>query len=383
MTSDVENLLGGIVANKKAQLFKEDARDISNRLIKNLARKFNLIYLDPPYNTGRSRGSRKIYKDASTSWYEEIKPVIENSHALLADTGFLAVSINQMELFNLKSIVDEVFAAKSFIGLFPVKIRHKERQLMINATFHDVYEYLLLYRKNPKSRFYTEIQKPDVEKYIYKINVFKGEKPMVKEFAGKKVEVFAPNQYTINEANPSLSNLRRYVIAGKIATANWSGEFFENHLRKLGENLLIKVHGLENKGLGYRWFATHNEKRRSGLYFQSSLTSGRPVLPTNDLDYTEVVPTIYKEGGNGCDFKDSKKPEDLLKFLLKITTQEDDLVADFYAGSGTTLSCALQMNRRVITSDKSDEALAICVNRAKNLQATLAPRQKEMTLTQA
>jgi hypothetical protein len=248
-----------------------------------------------------------------------------------------------------------------------VKIRHKDRQLMINATFHDLFEYLLIYRKNPKTRFYTESQKPDPEKYIYRMNVFKNEKPEIHTFAGKRVEVYRPNQYSVDEVMPSLDNFRRYVIAGKIATANWSGEFFENHLRKLGKDLLIKVHGLENQGLGYRWFVSHSEKRRSGLYFQSALTSGRPILPSNDLDFTEIVPTIYKEGGSGCDFKDSKKPEDLLKFIIGITTQEGDLIGDFYAGSGTTLSCAIQTKRRCITSDNNDESLKICVNRVKNL----------------
>ena len=75
---------------------------------------------------------------------------------MLRDDGFLAISINQTELFNLKGIVDEYFGEENFIGLFPVKIRHKERQLMINATFHDVYEYLLIYRKNKQQRFICE-----------------------------------------------------------------------------------------------------------------------------------------------------------------------------------------------------------------------------------
>lgn len=361
------NLIKNLISDKVAQLYKKDAGEISTRLLKNMSSKFNLIYLDPPYNTGRARGSRKVYKDTSSTWAEEILPVIENTHSLLADSGFLAMSINQMELFNLKSIIDRVYSDKSFIGLFPIKIRHKDRQLMINATFHDLFEYLLIYRKSPKTRFYTESQKPDPDKYIYKMNVFKNERPEVYTFAGKKIEVYKPHQYSVDEVAPSLDNLRRYVIAGKIATANWSGEFFENHLRKLGKDLLIKVHGLENQGLGYRWFVSHSDKRRSGLYFQSSLTSGRPILPSNDLDFTEIVPTIYKEGGHGCDFKDSKKPEDLLKFIIQITTQEGDLIGDFYAGSGTTLSCAIQKKRKCITSDSNDESLKICVNRVKNL----------------
>ena len=60
--------------------------------------------------------------------------MIKLAHAVLKDTGFLAISINQMELFNLKPLLDTVFGDDRFVGIFPVKIRHRERQLMINAT---------------------------------------------------------------------------------------------------------------------------------------------------------------------------------------------------------------------------------------------------------
>jgi DNA modification methylase len=139
-------------------------------------------------------------------------------------------------------------------------------------------------------------------------------------------------------------------------------------LRPLGENLLVKVWGLEKDGLGYRWFQTGNGKRRSGIYFQSQRNAGRPILPTNDLDYTEVVPTIYKEGGPGCDFKDSKKPEALLRFLIEICTRPGELVLDPYGGSGTTLGAAVKTNRSAILIENDPTAIEIIERRAANLQ---------------
>ena len=88
------------------------------------------------------------------------------------------------------------------------------------------------------------------------------------------------------------------------------------------------MYGLENAGLGYRWFQTGNERRDSGVYFQSQLNAGRPILPCNDLDYTGIVPIIYREGSPGCDFKDSKKPEALLRYLLEICTKPGDMILD-------------------------------------------------------
>lgn len=88
---------------------------------------------------------------------------------MLSNEGFLAISINQTELFNLKGIVDEYFGDENFIGLFPVKIRHKERQLMINATFHDVYEYLLIYRKTNISVLYVRINQQILKNFVIKL----------------------------------------------------------------------------------------------------------------------------------------------------------------------------------------------------------------------
>jgi adenine-specific DNA-methyltransferase len=348
-------------------LLEEENQSAIQRLIQG-GHSFQLIYMDPPYNTGRLRGARKDYRDTiKREWQETMTQIGRLAHQALKDSGFLAVSINQMELFNLQPILDRIFGDGCFIGVFPIKIRHKDRQLMINATMHDLFEYLLVYRKNKKTRFFTEAKTAREDKFIYAVRP-KGEPSERREINGKQVEIYQPGTYDIVETGYTPNALRRYVIAGKLATANWSGEWFETHLRPLGNDVLIKVYGLENAGLGYRWFQTGNERRNSGVYFQSQLNAGRPVLPCNDLDYTEVVPTIYREGGPGCDFKDSKKPEALLRFLLGICTQPGDLVLDPYGGSGTTLGVAVKMKRRSVLIDDSPASCAIIKQRAKNLQ---------------
>jgi adenine-specific DNA-methyltransferase len=240
--------------------------------------------------------------------------------------------------------------------------------LMINATFHDLFEYLLVYRKDRTTRFFTAHKSAREDKFVYSIRT-PGRPDETRKINGKKVEIFRPDGYEIVESGFSGDSLRRYVIAGKLATANWSGEWYEKHLRLLGENLLIRVWGLEKDGLGYRWFQTGNGKRRSGVYFQSQKNAGRPILPSNDLDYTEVVPTIYREGGPGCDFKDSKKPEALLRFLMEICTQPGDLVLDPYAGSGTTLAVAIKMGRSAVVVENDPAAVEIIRRRLENLRS--------------
>jgi adenine-specific DNA-methyltransferase len=348
------------------RLIKNDCLAESEKLLETCRNRFQMIYLDPPYNTGRTRGARKLFLDSRSNWNKTLAKILQNSFDLLSESGFLVISINQTELFNLKNLCDEVFG-DGFIGLFPVKIRHRQRQLMINATYHDVFEYLLFYRKSKKTRFFTETKLPKLEKFVYRVEIL-DEDPAVRILHEKRVEIYQPAQYRIVKAAPGLENLRRYLIAGKIATANWSGEFFEKHIRGLGPDLLVKVYGLDNAGLGYRWFQTQTEKRRSGVYFQSSVSAGRPLLPTNDLDFTEIVPAIYKEGGAGCDYKDSKKPEELLEFIINICTREGDLIGDWFGGSGTTLAKAVKMNRSCIICENNPTAFSIIKNRLQNLR---------------
>lgn len=336
--------------------------------LKSADRRCQLAYLDPPYNTGRLRGARKLFRDAGNKdWRNQVHEVAQGSADLLEPTGFLAASINQTELFTLKHVLDDVLGEKCFVGLFPVKIRHRQRQLMINATFHDLYEYLLIYRKDPQARFITMQTPPRPDKFIHSIKLLGGPEQTLL-IRGKNVQVYLPHQYEIGETGYSRGALRRYVIAGKLATANWSGEWYQTHLKHLGENLLLKVQGLERGGLGYRWFQTGNGKRKSGVYFQSQLAAGRPLLPANDLDFTEVVPTIYREGGPGCDFKDSKKPEALLRFLMEICTRPGDTVLDPYAGSGTTLAVAVKMGRSAVVIENDRGSLKILKRRVRNLK---------------
>ncbi len=212
------------------ELYFSDCLTTLPELTRRYGGQVRLVYLDPPYNTGRRRRARKHFGDRAADWRAKLAPAVGFAFELLADDGFLAVSINQKELFNLKSLIDEVFSAERFVGLFPVKIRHSKRQLMINATYHDVFEYLLIYRKHRSARFETTRKPPRMEKFNHRIELL-DPRPQRQELNGKRVEIYQPGQYAVSQCEPGEEGLRRYVIAGKLATANWSGEWYESHLR--------------------------------------------------------------------------------------------------------------------------------------------------------
>jgi len=209
---------------------------------------------------------------------------------------------------------------------------------------------------------------PNEKDYLYKIKILEN-KPKIKIINNKKVEIYSKNQYEIIKDEPNKNNFRKYLISGKIATANWSGIFFEDNLKGLPNNTLIKVYGLENHANGFRWFETSNGKRKNGCYYQSFNAGGRVKQVSNEeFDYTDDVTYIYKEGGEGIDFKDSKKPEKMMKRLIEITTKKGDLVFDLFGGSGTTIASCVKLGRGCITIEKEKENIKIIKKRLDNLK---------------
>lgn len=111
------------------KVYKGDSCDFYKKHREEVKGKAKLVYLDPPYNSKRNRGARKYYNDSNMLWSLFISNIINYSYEMLSNEGFLAISINQTELFNLKGIVDEYFGDENFIGLFPVKFGIKRDNL--------------------------------------------------------------------------------------------------------------------------------------------------------------------------------------------------------------------------------------------------------------
>jgi len=115
---------------------------------------YDLIYLDPPYNTGNDfayhddfrggRGAGPAGRHAS--WLAYLRPRIEAGHRVLAETGALFVSIDDHEVAHLRLLLDEVYGEANFLAQVVVNLNPKGRQL--GKGFATSHEYLLVYAKN-------------------------------------------------------------------------------------------------------------------------------------------------------------------------------------------------------------------------------------------
>lgn len=115
---------------------------------------YDLIYLDPPYNTGNDFAYRDDFKGAHgdgvagrhAAWAAFMQPRLAAGHRVLAETGAIFISIDDHEVAHLRLLLDEIFGEANFLAQIVVNLNPKGRQLGRGfATFH---EYVLVYAKD-------------------------------------------------------------------------------------------------------------------------------------------------------------------------------------------------------------------------------------------
>lgn len=133
-------------------------------LKKRFAGKVKLIYIDPPYNTGKEADEFK-YNDRfnHSSWLTFMKNRLEVAKDLLRDDGVIFISIDDNEQAYLKVLCDEIFGRENFVASMPWKGRGGRQDSLFVANIH---EYVLFFVKNNKKFLAGEMQKRE-EKFPY------------------------------------------------------------------------------------------------------------------------------------------------------------------------------------------------------------------------
>ena len=346
--------------------------------------KINLIYIDPPYNTG-SDGFR--YKDKRvldkfpdgtevpkdhplrhSYWLSFMSKRLELAHNLLKDDGVIFISINEEEYASLKLLCDKIFQESNYLTTFTVKVRHEDRILKGDKDFHETTEQLLLYRKTNKFKTIKRLQdNTSIAKYVYFIEELI-DNPEKIQFGNKEVEVFKPNEYKVHKTNPSIDNLQKINIRGSIKEGNSSGRFHMKYLEDRNDLLgyLYKVPNIGDDPLPFRYFQTREkESLLNGSYFQGvpiGKSDIKQVPYPNFLDFEEAFNNVGYEGG--ITFRNGKKPTDFIKFIVNIgCLNKDAIILDFFAGSGSTGQAIMELN----SIDKGKRQVILCTNNEANI----------------
>ena len=328
--------------------------------------KIDVIYIDPPYNTGEDftycdkrfldkyPNGELIGKDHAlrhSTWLSFMCKRLKLAKSLLRDNGAIFISINEDEYANLRLLCDKIFDERNYIATFTVRVRHEDRILKGDKPIHETTEFLLMYQRSHSFKIQKrEVDNSDPSEYRYRVKELI-DSPEVIEMGGKNVCVFRPGQYEIEEVSPSFKNLKKINIRGSIKRGNSSGRFHMTHLEPLKDafNVLYKVEGIGDDGLGYRYFLSRSSANRAnGFYFQGEPLERadiREIPYPNNMDMEEAFNAVGTEGG--VPFDGGKKPIDFIKMMMVIAGVEKNknaTILDFFAGSGSTLHAICDMN---------------------------------------
>ncbi len=319
-----KEVFGSISDNK---LYYGDNLDVLKHLIhkSDLKGQVKLIYIDPPYGTNSvfySRNQKSSYKDdlIGSHFIEFIRRRLILLRELLSDDGSIYLHLDNNMIFESKLILDEVFGARNFRG-FITRKKCSNKNYTKN-TFGNISDYIIFYSKSENYTWQRATLPWSEEK-------MKKEYPCIDERTGrryKKVPVHAPGIRNGETGKP---------WRGKMPP---KGKHWQYTPAKLDE--------FDANGDIY-WSPTGNPRRK--VYFDKD-----KGIPVQDiwLDVQDSVNQSVKITG----YPTEKNPF-LIERIINASSKEGDYVLDCFAGSGTTLDVANQLNRKWIGVDNSSEAI--------------------------
>lgn len=336
---------------------------VLSSLKKKYANKVRMVYWDVPYNTG-SDGFGYNDKFSRSSWLLFIKNRVEQALPMLTDNGgvfLIQCSFHQYSY--LKVLLDEIIG--NYVMTFHILVRHPDRTLTSDKEFNDVIEYVLVYSKNPNFKMPKKAEEKTIDDYRWTLTELSEGTPI--EFDGRKGRIFLPEEYELKKVDAARENFKIMTIRGSIKEKVSSGRFYVKYLQPLeGQypaKTIFKIDGIGDDMHDYRYFYLPPKGNKNGAYLQGMPTSSNMTYKPypNFLDFVQSYNIVNDEGN--VEFRNGKKPEDLLEFFMNIFTVEGDLVLDAFGGSGTTAAVALKMNRQFIICEQMDYIEDVTVKR--------------------
>ncbi|MCQ2892032.1 site-specific DNA-methyltransferase [Helicobacter pylori] len=327
-------------------------------LRKKFAKQVKCIYIDPPYNTGNDSFN---YNDNfnHSSWLVFMKNRLEAAREFLSDDGVIFVQCDDNEQAYLKVLMDEIFGRENFVSCITHIVKPEGRMYGQVAKTH---EYILVYAKNINNLIFNEIEK---EGHAFSYADEKGgfdlqglENRNFRAFNGLNIPSLRyglfidENQKDSNGFMPVFGEYRD----GLTEVFPDSRNGFDLVWRWGKEKALKENHslvGVFKDRLRVFQKVRSNTTRAKSIFWDKSMITQKG---------TEEIKQIFK-----TQIFDFPKPEALISRILEISTQENDLVLDFFAGSGTTCAVAHKMKRRYIGIEQMDYIETITKERLKKV----------------
>jgi adenine-specific DNA-methyltransferase len=338
-------------------LIEGDNLEVLKLLQKSYTRKVKLIYIDPPYNTGNdfvykdnytdnlgnylsvsrqidSNGNRLSTNTESdgryhSNWLNMMYPRLKLSRNLLQDEGIIFISIDDKEVENLKKMSNEIFGEENFIGCIVRTTGQTTGQ--DSDGLGSSFDYLLVYSKYPDRGLNgLPLTEHDLKRFENEDDKGKFAYDQMRKTGSNDKRGDRPNMYYPIK-NPDGIDL--YPTGPGGYESCWRFEQ-STYYRLVEEGFIL-------------WKKTIRLNEEVWWPYVKYYLEGRTKRPSplwDDLEGNKKASRDLRSLFDGKKLFDFSKPIELIERIITISCNKDDIILDFFAGSGTTAHAVLKQN---------------------------------------
>ena len=327
------------------------------------AKKIDVIYIDPPYNTGNKDfifNDHYVDKEDAyrhSKWLSFMEKRLKLAKNLLKDTGVIFISIDDNEISQLRLLMGEIFGENNFVNTLLVKRATKNLNIQFGRvpSLNQAFEYILVYRRNKEfyyknpfkntsdkrkegywTSFYNNADRPTMRYEIEGISIDKG------QWKWEKIRGLR-----------ALKNYKKYLkhYANKISLK----EYWENNKEKYKQKTGFELEFLRKYKSSIQYWVRPAEKT---------------LMDTNLMDFY-----INDNLGKSLYGFDTVKNLKTMEKVISIVSDKHSIILDFMAGSGTTGHAVLDLNKE----DGGNRQFILCTNNENNICTDVCyPRIKKV-----
>jgi len=345
-------------------------------LLPSFSGKVKCIYIDPPYNTGNENW---VYNDNVNSpmhqdwlkktvdredltrhekWLCMIWPRLVLLRELLSEDGAIFISIDDNEAHRLRAVMDEIFGEENFVATIVWQKVYSPR--MDAKGFSEDHDYILVYRRSEESTVGRIFFEQNLEQFS-SVDSATG-----KQYRPRSLRKEGKNSRRIDRPNlyypliaPDKTKVFPIRADGSEGCWRWS---------------IKKYDQAQSKGL-IEWVKTENGWQVYVKQFYNEEATRPPgtIWFHDEVGHNHQAADEVKSIFGKLVF-DSPKPTGLIKRILEIATDEEDIILDSFAGSGTTAHAVLEMNseredsnRKFILIEQEDYSDKVTAERVRRV----------------
>lgn len=367
--------------NSKNLFFTGDNLEVLRHLQNNYQNKIDVIYIDPPYNTGKNdfvypdkfeysdRQLETMFglnnnqlsqlksiqgKASHSAWLTFMYPRLKIAQQLLTDTGVIFVSIGDNEQANLKLLMDEIFGEGNFITKFTwEKTQHFGRQ---KVNYYSNADYIFAFTRNSHTSGSLNEVLVEFEKTEF------DDAPLFNNSNPEKELTFPAGtvRFNMKDGVYETTSDSKYKLLNSVNVKNgmnvnefkllfrsrWSNKKVQEQI-DLGTTFWVKTSNFAIRAI-YAEGKVSRESPRQIIFTNQSNPASTKSRMGQRVDTSENA-SKYLSKLLGAKYFSYPKPVSLIKYLISLYSQNGDFsknitVLDFFAGSGTTAEAVMQLN---------------------------------------